>query len=157
MSLGTFRFETPLGPATLGWRDRVLTHLHLGDDRVAGDAEPPDWVLAIAQRVATHLAGRHDTFDDVALDLGACPAFHARVYRALRDVGPGQTVTYGELAVRVGSPRGARAVGQAVGANPWLLIVPCHRVLAAGGRLGGFSAPGGVATKQRLLALEGVG
>ena len=90
------------------------------------------------------------------LDYAAVPLFHRRVYDALRRVKPGETVGYGELAARIGSPGAARAVGQAVGRNPFAIVVPCHRVLAAKGGAGGFSAYGGVATKRRMLALEGV-
>jgi methylated-DNA-[protein]-cysteine S-methyltransferase len=82
------------------------------------------------------------------------PAFQRRVYEAAREIPPGTTVSYGDLAARLGSPGAARAVGQALGRNPFAIVVPCHRVLAAGGRMGGFSAKGGVITKARLLALE---
>ena len=82
------------------------------------------------------------------------PPFHRRVYAAARKIPPAATLTYGELAARIGAPGAARAVGQALGRNPFALIVPCHRVVAAGGKAGGFSASGGVTTKLRLLALE---
>jgi methylated-DNA-[protein]-cysteine S-methyltransferase len=81
--------------------------------------------------------------------------FDRSVYEAAREIGPGETVTYGELAARIGAPDAARAVGQALGRNPFPIVVPCHRVLAAGGKAGGFSASGGAATKLRLLAIEG--
>lgn len=155
MSSGCHVFETPLGTCTLCWRDTGVTGLHLGPGAVVGDPAPA-WLLDVARRITAHLEGVSDPLVDVRLDLSSSPPFHARVYAALRTIGPGQTVTYGELAARVGSPGAARAVGQAVARNPWLLLVPCHRVLGAGGRMGGFSAPGGVATKRRLLALEGV-
>jgi len=154
MSSGCHTFPSPLGTCTLCWHDAGVTRLHLGPGAATGDPAP-DWVVAVARRVAAHLEGAADPLTDVPLDLAGCPPFHARVYDVLRGVGPGQTVTYGELAARVGSPGAARAVGQAVAKNPWLLLVPCHRVLGAGGRMGGFSAPGGVATKRRLLSLEG--
>ncbi len=83
------------------------------------------------------------------------PPFHRRVYRVARKIPPGATLSYGEIAARLGAPRSARAVGQALGRNPFAILVPCHRVVAAGGKLGGFSANGGVATKLRLLAIEG--
>ena len=86
--------------------------------------------------------------------MAGVPDFHRRVYEAARRIGPGHTRTYGELAAELGEPGAARAVGQALGANPFAVIVPCHRVLAAGGRGGGFSAPGGVDTKLRLLEIE---
>jgi O-6-methylguanine DNA methyltransferase len=83
------------------------------------------------------------------------PPFHRRVYAAARAIPAGSTASYGDLAAKVGAPRSARAVGQALGRNPFAIIVPCHRVLAAGGRVGGFSANGGVTTKLRLLSIEG--
>jgi methylated-DNA-[protein]-cysteine S-methyltransferase len=83
------------------------------------------------------------------------PAFHRRVYDVARTISCGATLTYGDIAKRLGVPDEAREVGEALGKNPFPIIVPCHRVLAAGGKLGGFSAPGGVATKRRLLAIEG--
>jgi O-6-methylguanine DNA methyltransferase len=103
-----------------------------------------------------HLAGRLDPLLHVAFDDEGLPAFHRRVYEALRRVRPGETVGYGELAALAGSPAAARAVGQAVGKNPVPIVVPCHRVLAAGGKPGGFSAHGGVDTKRKMLAIEGV-
>ena len=83
------------------------------------------------------------------------PEFHRRVYEAARAIPPGNTLSYGDIAKRVGAPGAARAVGQALGRNPFPIVVPCHRVLAAGGKIGGFSAQGGVATKRRMLAIEG--
>ena len=91
----------------------------------------------------------------IPLDLHGVSVFHQRVYEAARRIPLGQTSTYGALADVVGAPGGARAVGQAMGRNPVPLLVPCHRVLAADGGMGGFSAPGGVATKRRLLEIEG--
>ena len=83
------------------------------------------------------------------------PAFHRRVYEIARTIPPGMTLSYGDIAERVGAPGAARAVGQALGRNPFPIVVPCHRVLAAGGKIGGFSAQGGVITKRRMLAIEG--
>jgi len=113
-------------------------------------------MVRVIERVRHHLAGRLRDFSAVLLDLDGLPTFTRRVYEAARAVPAGQTVTYGELAARCGSPGGARAVGQAMARNPVALIIPCHRVLAAGGRLGGFSGPGGLDLKVRMLALEGV-
>ena len=90
----------------------------------------------------------------MALDLGAIDDFRRRVYAVARTIGPGRVVSYGAIARLVGSDASARAVGQALGANPFPIVVPCHRVVAAAGALGGFSAPGGVAVKRRLLAIE---
>jgi methylated-DNA-[protein]-cysteine S-methyltransferase len=102
------------------------------------------------------LDGQARDLTDVPLDFDeSVPAFHRRVYDVARTIRPGTTLSYGEIAVRVGEPDAARAVGQALGRNPIPIIVPCHRVLAANGGTGGFSAPGGTATKLQLLAIEG--
>jgi methylated-DNA-[protein]-cysteine S-methyltransferase len=106
--------------------------------------------------VERYLAGKSVDFSKVDLDLAGVGDFHRQIYAATRRVGWGETVTYGELARRVGSPGAARAVGQAMGRNPIPIIVPCHRVLASGRKIGGFSAFGGAVTKARLLELEGV-
>ena len=90
----------------------------------------------------------------IALDMEGVPPFHRRVYELARGIAPGTTLTYGEIATCLGDPGSARAVGQALGHNPFAPVVPCHRVLAAGGRSGGFSANGGVATKLRMLQIE---
>src|SRR5262249_25431219 len=91
----------------------------------------------------------------IGLDESRVPEFHRRVYAIARSIPPGGTLTYGDIANRLGDPTLARAVGQALGENPFPIIVPCHRVLAANGRLGGFSAPGGTTTKLKLLRIEG--
>jgi methylated-DNA-[protein]-cysteine S-methyltransferase len=158
-----------MGPCGLVWNDRGLAGLQLPESdedstRARIRARHPDALEApldhaakrAASAIRAHLGGKPDALDDILLDYSAVPLFHRRVYEALRRVLPGQTVGYGELASRVGSPGAARAVGQAVGRNPFPIVVPCHRVLAAGGRPGGFSAFGGVATKQAMLAIEGV-
>jgi methylated-DNA-[protein]-cysteine S-methyltransferase len=92
---------------------------------------------------------------EIVLDLRRIPPFHQRVYEIARTIAPGTTLTYGAIAQRLGMPGAARAVGQALGSNPFVIVVPCHRVLAADGRAGGFSAPGGTLTKLRLLTIEG--
>jgi methylated-DNA-[protein]-cysteine S-methyltransferase len=101
------------------------------------------------------LAGQPRDLRYVRLDLAPVPPFHRSVYAIVRDIAPGQTRSYGEVAALCGDRHAARAVGQAMARNPFPIIVPCHRVLAAGGRSGGFSARGGVGTKLRLLAIEG--
>jgi methylated-DNA-[protein]-cysteine S-methyltransferase len=101
------------------------------------------------------LRGEARDLSAIALDMDGLPSFQRRVYEAARAIPPGETLSYGEVAARLGAPGSARAVGQALGRNPFAIVVPCHRVLAAGGKAGGFSANGGVATKLRLLALEG--
>jgi methylated-DNA-[protein]-cysteine S-methyltransferase len=105
--------------------------------------------------VVALLSGEKRDLSAIALDTTEVPEFHRRVYAVARAVPPGSTITYGEIATRLGDPTAARAVGQALGRNPFALIVPCHRVLAAGGNAGGFSASGGATTKLRLLAIEG--
>ena len=94
------------------------------------------------------------TLTNLVLDMEGVPPFHQRVYELARAIPPGETLTYGELASLMGEPGAARAVGQALGKNPFAPVVPCHRVLAAQGRPGGFSAPGGIDTKLRMLLIE---
>jgi methylated-DNA-[protein]-cysteine S-methyltransferase len=121
----------------------------------APEAEPPSAVQAVAQRLQAALAGRPDPLLDVALDEEGIPDFARRVYALTRAIPPGEVRRYGDLAAALGAPGAARAVGQALGANPFAPLVPCHRVLAAGGGAGGFSATGGTRTKLRLLQIEG--
>ncbi|MDQ1741010.1 MAG: methylated-DNA-[protein]-cysteine S-methyltransferase, partial [Pseudonocardiales bacterium] len=99
--------------------------------------------------------GSGDDLADVELDLSGVPAFHRSVYQLTRGIRPGSTLSYGAIATELGLPGAARAVGRALGHNPCPIIVPCHRVLAADGSMHGFSANGGVATKRRMLQLEG--
>ena len=162
-------FETAIGTCGVVWGPRGLTGVHLPDQdpartraslehRFPGAAPadaPPDVQQAIDGIVAL-LRGEKRDLRDIALDFDALPAFNRRVYEIARTIDPGSTLTYGEIAWRLGSPGTARAVGHALGQNPWPIIVPCHRVLAAAGRIGGFSAPGGVATKRKMLQIEGV-
>jgi O-6-methylguanine DNA methyltransferase len=117
----------------------------------------PPPISALIARIQRHLAGNLQDFADLAYDWSRVTAFQSRVLRSVLAIKPGRTATYGELARALGAkPGAARAIGGAVGANPWPLLVPCHRILGAGGRLTGYSAPGGLATKTQLLALEGV-
>jgi methylated-DNA-[protein]-cysteine S-methyltransferase len=109
---------------------------------------------AIAGIVAL-LAGERRDLREVALDERGLGDFDRAVYAATRTIGPGATASYGEIARAVGERGDARAVGGALGRNPFPIVVPCHRVLAADGSLHGFSAPGGIATKRRMLAIEG--
>jgi methylated-DNA-[protein]-cysteine S-methyltransferase len=118
------------------------------------DGPPVEVVEAIARMVGL-LDGVADDLADVRVDLTGVPAFHQRVHEVARSIPPGRTLTYGEVAARLGMPGAAQAVGQALGRNPVPIVVPCHRVLAAGGAMGGFSAPGGIETKRRMLVIEG--
>jgi methylated-DNA-[protein]-cysteine S-methyltransferase len=160
-------FDTALGRFGIGWTERGLARVLLpGDDEAVlldrlnrGDARPGEPTIAIAaliDRIEDYAEGEPVDFTDVALDLGGVPDFHRRAYEILVTVGWGETLTYGDLARRLGDVGLSRAVGQAMGANPMPLVIPCHRVLASDGKPGGFSAPGGAASKVRMLALEGV-
>lgn len=153
-------FSTPHGTCAIAWNDRGLTRFLLPDPerRAGGDteAEPPPWVGEIISRVQRHLAGDWQDFADVPYDFGRMPEFNRAVLRATLQVKSGHTASYGEIAAAIGQPPAAsRAVGSALGGNPWPLLIPCHRIVAAGGKMTGFSGPGGVATKVKLLALEG--
>jgi methylated-DNA-[protein]-cysteine S-methyltransferase len=169
MSSGHLLFDTPIGPCGIAWGERGLVALQLPEETPAATRErllgqsgdlpettPPRWVRSAVARLVRHLEGRPQDFSSLALDTARVAPFHARVYEAARAIPPGRTRTYGELARDLGSPGASRAVGQALARNPFAIVVPCHRVLASGGRPGGFSARGGRSTKARLLALEGV-
>lgn len=164
-------FDTAIGPCGLAWSARGLKALQLPEkDRAAterrlvakatssGAGDPPPWLTPVIADIRRYLAGERVDFSAVAVDLDGAEPFHRKVYAALRAVGWGATTTYGALARQAGSDdwEGARDVGIAMARNPLPLVVPCHRVLAAGNRIGGFSAYGGVVTKERLLSLEGV-
>lgn len=167
-SAGFALFDTPIGRCGIAWRGPALIGLQLPerDDEIAlarlarrfpglGAAGMPDWVELVVAGVRALLAGEAADLAAVPLDFAGVGAFEASVYRTAREIPPGRTMTYGALAQRLGDAGQARAVGQALGRNPWPIVVPCHRVTAADGRTGGFSAPGGRATKLRLLELEG--
>jgi len=119
------------------------------------ESAPPPGVKRAIDLVQSLLAGNMADLQDIPLDLADVPDFHRKVYEVARTIPPGQTLTYGEIARRIGAPHEAREVGQALGRNPVAIIVPCHRVLGADGKMGGFSAAGGVATKRRILEIEG--
>lgn len=153
-------FLTPLGVCAIAWSDAGLTRFLLPDpDRVRNggtESEPPDWVQTIIERVQRHLAGEPQDFADLRYDFSRVPRFVAEVLRATLGVKAGRTASYGEIATAIGQPPAAsRAVGSALGDNPWPLLIPCHRIVSASGNMTGFSGPGGVATKVKLLALEG--
>src|ERR1700755_2361897 len=119
------------------------------------EAAPTDEVQRAIDRIVKLLAGERDDLTDIALDLDGVPEFNRGVYDIARTIPPGQTLTYGDIAKRLGGVELSRDVGQALGRNPCPIVVPCHRVLAAGKKPGGFSARGGVDTKLKMLAIEG--
>lgn len=162
-------FPTAIGVCGVAWGPRGLLSVQLPQEHEEGtrsrllalvpgarEARAMGDAKRAIEAMRAHLSGDLQTLEDVPIDDGACPEFHRRVYRELRRIGPGETIGYGELAVRAGSPGAARAVGQAVGKNPFPIVVPCQRVLASGSKAGGFSAYGGVDTKCKMLAIEGV-
>jgi len=163
-------FETAGGFCGIGWNGVGITrfqlptrtseaaeHLMLRRAPDAVPATPPAEVARTIDAAKRYFAGEAIDFSDVALDLDGQDEFFKQIYARARQVGYGRTTTYGALAKALGAgPEAARDVGQAMAKNPVPLIIPCHRVLAAGGKLGGFSAPGGSTAKTRMLELEGV-
>jgi methylated-DNA-[protein]-cysteine S-methyltransferase len=163
-------FETTMGFCAIAWSDAGVARFQL-PAKTADAAErlmrrrafgaepgaPPESIAAVVEAAKRYFAGEEMDFSQVQVDLAGQDAFFAQIYGALRQVGWGRTTTYGALAKEVGAGReAARDVGEAMAKNPAPLIIPCHRVLAAGGKIGGFSAPGGSKTKARMLELEGV-
>ena len=160
-------FDTPLGTGGIAWTadgvvgvrlpeadaGRLRAALRRQFPRAEGSTPPPEIQEPIQAMVAL-LSGEPSDLRGVRLDLRGVEPFERQVYAIARTISFGQTLTYGQIASQLGDARLAREVGQALAHNPFPLVVPCHRVLAAGGKLGGFSARGGVATKQRLLAIE---
>jgi methylated-DNA-[protein]-cysteine S-methyltransferase len=164
-------FETAIGLCGVAWNERGLCAVTLPEKDAAtterrlakkggssGPAAPPPAVQAVIADIQSYLDGRKVDFSAVAVDLSGIDDLRRRIYEALRSIEFGRTITYGDLARSIGATdwEGARDVGAAMGSNRIPIVIPCHRVLAAGGKLGGFSAYGGTKTKQKLLALEGV-
>ncbi|WP_227997444.1 methylated-DNA--[protein]-cysteine S-methyltransferase [Nocardia australiensis] len=170
---GAALFETAIGTCAIAWvEDAVIrfqlpeadesatrariTHRHNGipDSAPIPELTPSGPVTEAIARIRAHLAGELDDLRWIPLETSTIPDFHRAVYEVTRAIDPGHTLTYGQVADRVNAPGAAQAVGQALGRNPIPLIIPCHRVLAADNALTGFSAPGGVFTKQQLLEIE---
>jgi methylated-DNA-[protein]-cysteine S-methyltransferase len=153
--------QTELGTCTLLWEDDRVTGFKLPGARerdadAASSTPAPAWVTALGKRVAAHMSGDLQDFADVPFDWERVGEFQRNVYRVALGVKPGITWSYGQVANALGlPPGGARSVGTALGQNPWPLLVPCHRFIGADGKMTGFSAPGGIKTKLKLLALEG--
>ena len=166
-TLGYSLFDTAIGTCGIAWSVAGLTGVQLPEADAAasrarlrrrfpdaGECAAPPEVQQAMHDVAALLRGARNNLRHVQLDMEGVGDFHQRVYALARAIDPGQTRTYGELAHSLGEPGAARAVGQALGHNPYAPVVPCHRILAADRRTGGFSANGGVATKLRMLLIE---
>ena len=160
-------FDTPIGPCAIAWGEGGIVGLQLPEKSRGATAArllrrypesreelpPPEIQTAIEATVAL-LSGEATDLGFVQIDLDGISDFDRGVYEVARSIPPGRTLTYGEIAKRIGEPGAARAVGKALGSNPFPIVVPCHRVLGADGKVGGFSANGGVETKVRILAIE---
>jgi methylated-DNA-[protein]-cysteine S-methyltransferase len=166
-ALGFALFNTSIGPCSIVWNAHGVVRTRLPDsgeraarDRIgkryptAREAPPPEAINRAIEDMIALLGGEPRDLRNVALDTSDVPDFNRKVYDIARTIPAGATLTYGEIAERLGDRSLAREVGQALGQNPFPIIVPCHRVLAAGGKTGGFSAPGGVNTKMRMLTIE---
>ena len=166
-------FSTALGFMGIAWNERGLTRLCLPQssaeslerrqmrlEDVPGkrfeEGTAPGWVGELIEAIKAYAAGETIDFSDVPVDLDGVDDFRLAIYDAARKLSFGETTTYGELAKRAGHSGLARETGAALGANPVPLVIPCHRITAVGGKIGGFSAPGGSATKEKMLAMEGV-
>jgi methylated-DNA-[protein]-cysteine S-methyltransferase len=161
-------FETAIGSCGIVWSARGIAGVGLPERSEAAtrarllrrfpqalEAPPPAEVRRAIEDILALLRGERRDLSQVAIDVAAVPEFHRRVYEVARRIPAGETLSYGEVAERLGDRNLAREVAEALSQNPCPIIVPCHRILAAGGKPGGFSAPGGVATKLRLLTIEG--
>jgi methylated-DNA-[protein]-cysteine S-methyltransferase len=163
-------FDTPIGHCGIAWNSRGICAVQLpepDEDKTrarllrrcpqARAVVPAADVQRAIDAIIALLRGKPSDLSAVALDMDGIPAFERRVYEIARAIPPGATLSYGEIASRIGDRSLAPEVGRALGQNPFPIIVPRHRVLGSAGKVGGFSAKGGVATKLRLLALEGAG
>jgi methylated-DNA-[protein]-cysteine S-methyltransferase len=161
-------FDTALGPCGIAWSERGILAVRFaeGDEtktrekllrRAPGaiESKPTPAVQHAIDGIVALLLGEPRDLADIAIDDAQTPPINRKVYAIARTIPPGRTMTYGEIAERLGDKALAREVGEALGQNPCPIVMPCHRVLAANGKTGGFSAPGGVATKLRLLTIEG--
>jgi methylated-DNA-[protein]-cysteine S-methyltransferase len=162
-------FETAIGTCGIAWGAHGIAGIQLpesgGPDQTrrrllrrfaaAREMPPPPDVQQTVDGIVALLRGEAPDLTSARLDMEQVPPFNRQVYEVARTIPPGSTLTYGEVAARLGERGLAREVGQALGENPFAIVVPCHRVVAAGGKTGGFSASGGVKTKLRMLAIEG--
>ncbi len=161
-------FDTDIGRCGVAWGARGIIGLQLPEKSEAAtrtrlmrlcptaeDMTPTKEVRRAIDDIAALMHGEKKSLRAITLDMSRVPEFNARVYETTRAIGPGQTRTYGEIAKAIGQPNAARAIGQALGRNPFAILVPCHRVVGANDRMTGFSANGGVATKMKMLMIEG--
>lgn len=161
-------FDTPIGSCGIAWSGRGIVGSQLPEgsaDRArqrflrrfpgAVEAAPPPQIRQATARIVALLSGERVDLSDLPLDMERTASFEKEVYAVARKIPPGQTLTYGDIAQELGDKALAREVGQALGRNPFPIVIPCHRVVAANGKLGGFSARGGVDTKVKMLAIEG--
>jgi methylated-DNA-[protein]-cysteine S-methyltransferase len=161
-------FETSVGTCGIAWAERGIAGTQLPEhDReatrarlqqrfpTAKETAPTPEIESTISRIVSLLRGERVDLRDVVLDMASIPEFERNVYSAAREIPAGATKTYGEIAKRIGRPTDAREVGVALARNPFAIVVPCHRVVAANGKTGGFSAGGGVKTKLKLLGIEG--
>jgi methylated-DNA-[protein]-cysteine S-methyltransferase len=159
--------DTAMGFIGLAWNEAGLTRLCLPEKSSqaierrlsahgSAQAGAPPWVAKLIASIRAYAAGENVEFSDVPVDLAGIDDFRLAIYAEARKLTFGETTTYGELAKRAGHAGLARETGAALGANPVPLVIPCHRIVAAGGKIGGFSAPGGSTTKEKMLAMEGV-
>ena len=168
MACGYALFDTAIGRCGIVWNERGIAGVQLPVDREsrtrsrlasrapgAPEATPPPEVQLVIGDIVALLGGERRDLSVVELDMEGVPEFDREVYETARTIPPGETLSYGAVAARMGVPGSAREVGRALGRNPFAIVVPCHRVVAAGGRLGGFSAEGGTSTKRRILSIEG--
>lgn len=163
MEGGYALYDSPIGRCAIAWRGFhiVRTALPEADDaalraRFGGldEAEPPPFVASAIVRLVALLAGARDDLADLPVNFGRASSFEKQVWEAARRIPVGEVRSYGTLAEEIGAPGAGQAVGRALGRNPVPIVVPCHRILAADGRSGGFSAPGGISTKFRILQIE---
>ena len=162
-------FDTPIGRCGVAWGERGVTGVQLPQPDEAqtrtrllqragselSEASPPPEVARAIADITALLSGKNADLSAIELDMSRVEEFNRGVYEIEREIPPGKTLTYGDIAKRLGGVELSRDVGQALGQNPFPVVVPCHRVLAAGGKPGGFSANGGVKTKLKILAIEG--
>jgi methylated-DNA-[protein]-cysteine S-methyltransferase len=160
-------FDTSIGRCGIAWSERGIVAVQLPESREpdtrarllknhpgAAEGVPPAEIQRALESIVSLMAGEDADLSAAVLDMQRVSPFHRKVYEAARAVPSGATLSYGEIAKQLGAAGSARAVGQALGRNPFAIVVPCHRVLASDGRIGGFSANGGIATKLRMLAIE---